>query len=205
MKKKTAPAPPPPSPVQNQAFGISDDQRANADATTDTTKQALSGYLPGSTGMSDFRRALTGNMSKAVATTGDNALAHSRERAAAAGFGGGGQPITVGAENELANEQAGRISQIPGQVEQIAAPLELQATGQEAGIASREASNAAGYFNTGTDIEQQRQAEFNRQQEEARKRKSGIWGSLAKIGLNAGLSFLPGGSAVKSGIESLGV
>ncbi len=198
MKKKPA-QPPPPSPVQNQSFQISEGQRAAGNQTLDTAKQGFSPYLAGSDGMSEFRRALTGNLSHATALTGNNAIAHSRERAAAAGFGGQ-QPITFGAENQLANEQAGRIAAIPGQVEAQAAPLELQAAGQTANIGQTQLGSANPYYNAGIDLERQRQEEFARQQEEARKRKAGIWGSLARIGLTAA-SAIPGAGPI---VGSLG-
>lgn len=197
MKKK---APPvnnlPVSPVQSQAMDISNQQReaqntqvGQANQTIDTAKAGVSPYLAGSSGMSEFRRALTGNLAHSTALTGDNAIARTRERAQAAGFGGN-QPITFGAEAGLANEQAGRIAQIPAQVEAQAAPLEMQAAGLEGTLAGQQLNaahvyNPESYFNQGTDLEQQRQNEFYRQQEEARKRKAGIWGSLAKIGLTA--------------------
>lgn len=193
MKKKAAAQPPPPSAVQNQAFANADADRTAGNATIDTAKQGFSPYMAGSDGMSEFRRALTGNLARSTANTGDNAIARSRERAQAAGFGGGGQPMQFGAENELANEQAGRIASIPGQVEQIAAPLELQAAGATAGIGESQMSDARGYFGQGVNEEDQRMQEFYKQQEEARKRKAGIWGALAKIGLNAGLGFATGG------------
>lgn len=190
MKKKAAPAPPPPSPVQDKAFGISEADRAAGNQTLDTAKQGFAPYLAGSSGQSEFRRALTGNLARSTANTGDNAIARSRERAQRAGFGAN-QPLVYGAENQLANEQAGRIADIPLQVEQAAAPLEMQAAGQVAGIGESQLGSAQGYFNSGEDLEQQRIAEFNRQQEEARKKKAGIWGALGKIGLRAA-SAIPG-------------
>lgn len=151
-----------------------------------TTQNALSGFLPGSNGMSEYRRALTGKYATATANTGENALARTRERAAAAGFGGGGQPITFGAETQLANEQAGRIAAIPGQVEEQVAPLELQAAGQYGQTANQDLSVAHAY--------DPRQEQFYKEQEEARKRKAGIWGGLAKVGLNLAVPGL--GSAI---------
>lgn len=174
MKKKT-PQPQAPSPVQTDSFKIAEGERAPAAA-------GFSNYLPGSPGMSEFRRALTGSLAHSTAKTGENAIARSRERAAASGFGFS-DPITTSAETGLANEQAGRIAQIPAQVEQMAAPLELQASGALL-------NDARGYYGAGVGLEDQRMADFYKQQEEARRKKAGIWGSLAKIGLNVGGSFL---------------
>ncbi len=195
MKKKPAPVAPPPTGLSTEQRQAQEAQVGQANTTIANTQTALSPYLPGSSGMSEFRRALTGNLAHSTAVTGDNAIAQSRNRAQAAGFGGH-QPITFGAESALANEQAGRIAAIPGQVEAQAAPLELQATGQLANTAGQQIQaanvyNPESYYSAAANAEQQRQNEFANQQEEARKRKAGIWGSLAKVGLSAA-SAIPG-------------
>lgn len=178
-KKSTVPAPDPASIYAQQQAGQTS-ELGSANSTIDQAKTGVSPYLAGSSGMSEFRRALTGKMSHATANVGDNALAHARERAQMAGFGGGGQPITYGSENELGQEQANRIAAIPGQVEAQVAPLEMQAASQFGNLAGEQLS-AAHVYDPQTYF-----SEYEKQQEEARKRKAGIWGSLAKIGLTAG-------------------
>jgi len=116
-------------------------------------------YLAGSQGMSQFRQGLGSQAASALATGGENALSNIRQRAQAAGFGFQ-QPITFGAEAGLQGELAKQRAQIPFQVAQAAAPLELQAAGQEAGLAQQAMQ--------GYQADQQR--------------KAALWGALAGIG-----------------------
>lgn len=135
-----------------------------------------------------------GSLAHSTANAGENAMARIRERAQAAGFGSN-QPITFAAENQQANENAGRIAQIPLQVEQQVAPLEMQAANQYAGLGNDELSaariyNPESYYGAGVGMENQRQQDYYRQLQEQRQKKGGIWGTLAKVGLNAASAAL---------------
>ncbi len=190
MKKKTAPQVPNTytSPLQTQAQETSNVERGQATQTLDAAKGAYGNFIPGSDGSSAYRKNLYAGLSGQVARTNDNALARSRERAQASGFAG--QPIAHLAENNVANENANRISQIPLQVDREAMPFEMQGIQGLTGIGENQLSDARSMFGQASGMEDQRLSEYYKQQEEARKRKSGIWGSLAKIGLNVGGSLL---------------
>ena len=193
MKKKKLPTTPDTftSPLQTQALQTSDTERTAANQSLDTAKDAYSQFLPGSAGASQYRKNLYAGLSGSTARTNDNQMAHARERAQAAGFGGG-QPIAVAAGNEVANEGANRIAQIPLQVEQAAMPYEMQAIQGTTGIGNTQLANSQQMFGQATGMEDQRLQEFYKQQEEARKRKSGIWGALAKVGLGIAGNVFPG-------------
>lgn len=185
MTKKSSVQPDPVSPVQTQDLTNSQDSQNAANSTLSTESQALSPYLAGSNGMSQFRTALTGSLASSTANTGDNAMAAIKQRAQAAGMGSDSQPITMGAENQETDQQAGRVAQIPSEVEQQAAPLELQAAGEEQGIANTENSSAQGYNNSGNQLAYQNQQDYENQLQQQRQQKAGIWGALAKAGLTA--------------------
>ncbi len=235
--KKSSVTPAPQSPVQQQSLDISAQQRAaqtgqvqqaaqtaeqakapvqSALDTVGTTQTALNPYLPGSTGMSDFRKGLYGTLSSATNRAGENAIASSRARAQAAGFGGGSQPIQYGAESQIGNETASRLGQIPAQVEQQAAPIELQAaqqygqtaqpqiqaSGETNAIAGTEGNlakvyNPESYYSTGANLAGQNQQDLYNQLQQQRQQKSGIWGTLAKTALGVGTSLIPGLGAAK--------
>jgi hypothetical protein len=128
----------------------------------------LNPYLAGSQGMSDFRRGALSQGSSAIATSGENALSRIRNRAQAAGFGGMGQPITFGAEAGLQGQLQQQAAQLPFEVQKAAAPLEMGAAQQLAGIGGQQTNLARLYYDKA---------------EAARKRKAGLWGGLAKAGL----------------------
>lgn len=236
MKKKKPPAPQPVSPVQTQALGISEQQRqqqghqveaahagvGQANQTVQQAKGALTETNPilsrftqaGPSGMTAFRQALTNQTSNAVANTHDNLLARSREKAQAAGFGGY-QPVNLGAETAIENERAGKIAAIPGQVEQLASPLEMEAVQQQATMQNQRggllnalagsqlqgantelsgahAYNPESYFGEGANMESQRIEQQLREEELARQRRGGLFKGLAKVGLTAAAPFTGG-------------
>jgi hypothetical protein len=144
-----------------------------AGTTLERASTGLNPYLAGSEGMSEFRRGLGSQASSALATSGENALSRIRNRAQAAGFGFG-QPVTFGAEAGLQGQLQQQAAQLPFEVQQAAAPLEMGAAQQLAGIGGQQTNLAH---------------EYAQQAEARRKRKAGLFGGLAKIGLG----FLPGG------------
>ena len=193
MKKKTPPVPNTyTSPLQTQAQQVADTSRSAGTQTLEAAKGAYGNFIPGSEGSSAHRRNLFAGLSGTVARGNENQMARMRERAQAAGFAG--QPITMAAENEVANEGAGRIAQIPLQVEEAAMPYEMQGIQGLTGIGQGEVADARSMFGQATGMEDARLAAYYKQQEEARKRKAGIWGTLARLGLNVGGSFagMPG-------------
>lgn len=151
-----------PTPESTQA--LSEQERQRQQGVINTTQQALNPYLPGSEGMSQFRQGLASQAASANATAGGNALARIREKAQAMGFAN--QPITYGAEAGLQNEQAARAAQIPFQVQEAAAPLELQAAGQEQNLARLYDPEA--YYGLAAN-----------QAEQARNRRAALWGTVA--------------------------
>jgi|SRR5215471_5918700 len=175
----------PPSQTAQQQFGQEQQARDTAAGTAGQTLQAtqtaLSPYLAGSAGMSDFRRNLANQMGTSLASANENNLASIRNRAAAAGFGYS-QPIT--AQAEIGAGTQGRLaqSQIPLQVEQTAAPLELGAANQLAGVGAQQA-NIARMYNP-----QQYFNDYMQAAEQERQQKGGLFGALAGIGA----SLIPG-------------
>src|SRR5262245_53379486 len=115
-----------------QSLALSEQERQRRETEAGRAQQAISPYLAGSNQMSEYGRGLRSALATSTANTGENALANLRQRAQTAGFGSIQQPITFGAETGLASQQAQRIADIPRQVTETMAPLELQAAGQQA-------------------------------------------------------------------------
>ena len=114
---------------------------------------------PDASGMTPFRRALQTTRSDATSRAFDAAKMHARERAQASGMDYS-QPIEQANEAMIGSEQARAIGAIPMEAQIAAAPLELQAAQLQ-----------------------------NQKSEQSARRKSSIFGGLAKAGLGVAAGF----------------
>lgn len=185
MRKKkpaVAPAAPPPSPVQDQALGISEAERQQRDRQLQMSNDSVTEAktisdqsaplldrmtVPDSTGQTPWRREQLNRRTESTTRSYDNALVAQRKQAMMSGFGYA-QPIARAGENEIENERAAALARVPGDVELEALQPEFQAVGlqnQRAGLRQGLAQTQLGisgeyspenYFSTGAGLEQQR-------------------------------------------------
>lgn len=205
MKKSPSPAATP-SPIQQQALATSQQQQqlqqgqiGAAGQTIAQAQQPLTAITQrDATGQTALRRALTTTGTQATNQAYNNAAAASRLRGLGAGLAN--QPMELGNERALEGQRASALGQIPFQVEQQAAPLELQASGLENQLANTQLGaariyNPESYFGTGASMEEQRQQALNQQYLEAQRQRGGLFGGLARIGLG----MIPGIGGALSG------
>ena len=150
--------------------------------------QGTLGQFEGPVQESPFYKALLTQGTEATSRAYERAQGNVRARAHQAGFGYN-QPVEQGAEAELGARGASELSSLPGRSMLQAAPLALEAAGQERGLAGVEeglAGQSLGYA--------------EKIAPEAYK-PSGLWSSLAKLGL-MGASFIPGVGPIISGLGS---
>lgn len=160
----------------NEELGARNAELGAANQTVGSVSPVVSritSELPG--GGTALRRSLTNTAQTATNNSYDNVMARTRERAAAAGFGYA-QPVSQAADTGVGLERARRLSEIPGEVEQQATGLELQAGGLGNALANTQLSAAGqyqpeSYFNTAANLEN-----------EAKKRKAALIGGLINAG-----------------------
>jgi hypothetical protein len=111
-------------------------------------EQAQSGLtqFEGPVQQSPFYKALWNTGISSTSKAYDNADTAMRQRAQQAGFGYN-QPITQAGDNQLRAQEASDLGSLPDRALTAAAPLDLQASGQTAGLAGQEAGTAATYGN----------------------------------------------------------
>lgn len=215
MKKKKSPAETV-SPVQTQALGLSEEERAarntGLQTSQGTTQQALGTTQQAAAplqrytsfdaeGMNPLRRSLTQAKTSATNTAYNNAQSANRLRGLSQGLQN--QPMTFGNETALENERARTLGQIPSEVEREAVQPEMQAVGlmnQLAGTQLGAAGTQLGiagqyspesYFGQGAGMESQRQGALNEQWLDAERRRAAMWNSL----IGAGTSIATAGIA----------
>lgn len=184
-------------------------------AGTSQVNQGISGVQAGADTEAAFQRDPTSNpLYKALYNTESsqlsdsyqNASANQRARANAAGFGYE-QPITQGAQQQLDVQEASRLAQLPGQVEQQVAPQVAQ--GAEIAMQPGQAEIGAGEALQRTGTAEGQQAEgyqgqatgLESEYQQYLQKPSGIWGALGKIAPIAAAPFTGGASLVAPAIN----
>src|SRR5215510_8542266 len=151
-----------------QSLQLSQEEMQRRNAEAQKAGQGLSPYLAGSDTMSEYGRGLRSSLATSTANAGENALSGIARRAEAAGFGPS-NPYTLNAQAAQSNVNAQRQADIPRQVIETMAPLELQAAGQQ--------TNLAHLYDPEAYYQQYAQSE-----RDAANRRAQLWGSLAGIG-----------------------
>lgn len=208
MKKK------PPSGMIGGNQAISSQLRgqgaSDISAGTSQVNQGLGGIQAGANQESAFQRDPTSNPlykalynteSSQLSNSYQNASANERARANAAGFGYE-QPATQTNQTQLDTQQASKLSQLPGQVEQQVAPQVAQ--GAEIAMQPGQAQVGAGEALQRTGVSEGQQAEgyqgqatgLENEYQQYLQKPSGIWGALSKIGQSAVGALDPLGSSM---------
>lgn len=179
-------------------------QQQQAQGTLASARPAINrvSAVDPNTGTTALRRALTNSANATTSKAYSNALVASRGRGLAAGLQD--QPMQAGNELAIEGQRASALGQIPNQVEQTAAPLELQAAGllnQQAGLETGIANTglgAASQYDPNAPLNTAANLEANRvqQEQQANAQRSGLWMGLANLGLTAAAPFTGGATTL---------
>jgi len=152
-----------PDPVAQQAFDISGQERRARDTELAKADPTLN-YYSGPPDQSPLYKSLSRIGTENTSRRYDDAMAATRMRANAAGFGYQ-QPVEQGAERELEAERAGALSRVPSEALLAATQPGLQAAQIRTGRGY--AYSGAPYFGYGANL-------YNQQQQ----RNANLWNKL---------------------------
>lgn len=161
------------SPMEGQATGISEQQRADQGKAYGRAQSTL-GQFEGPVDQSPFYKSLLKAGTEGTANAYASAKSNTAARAKTAGFGYA-QPVAQGAQDQIGSEEAKAQSRVPGEALTAATAPALAAAGQEAGMGTALGSTGSQYFGDAASME-------NAYQEAAAQRSAAMWGALAQVG-----------------------
>jgi hypothetical protein len=156
------------------------------------TAQGTLSQFEGPVQQSPFYKALLNTGTEATSNAYQNVMSNTNARANAAGFGQQ-QPVTQGADTQVATSEAKALAAQPNQALLEASGPALAAAGQTAGMGTALGSEAVGLSGQQAGLEQQ----YQQQQQQF---GSGLFNSLLGIGMDAATGGLSGLGGNLSGI-----
>lgn len=188
--------------AQQQADQSQMNNLTNAANRTLNTAQGSLGQFEGPVQQSPFYKALLTSGIESTSNAYDQARANTAQRAQMAGFGYS-QPITQGADNQLAAREAETQASLPREAMLETAPLTMRAAEDTIGIGRDKAGMGQAYGQQGLQYGQQAD-NYNQQAYGMNKQRGSIWNDLLKVGqIGAGVAsnfLVPGSGWLKSAV-----
>lgn len=157
------------SRLESQNQNISTQNR-NAQGTAYGNVNATDAQYSGPVQDSPYYKSLVATGTDATSNAYQNAQANSISQAKEAGFGQE-TPVGQAVSREQTGEEAGALAGIPAKAAAATAPLQLEAGGQQLSEGTALGSEALGYQEQATNLE-----------EEYQKRQQDFWNSLLQAG-----------------------
>lgn len=165
------------SPLQGQSQKISQQEQQTGLQNQQTAQSGLSQF-EGPVQQSPFYKALLSTGTQSTSDAYQNAMANTRARANASGFGEQ-QPVTQGAETQVEAAEAKDLAAVPMKATEAAVQPELQALGETATIGGQQQQVGEQYLQGVTtpltEQYQQQQAQWGQ----------GLFDTLLKTGMDA--------------------
>jgi hypothetical protein len=183
--------PPSRSPVEGQVGAVAKQNQQQQGQDYGTAQGTLSQF-EGPVQQSPFYKALLNTGTEATSNAYQNVMANTNARANAAGFGNQ-QPVTQGAQTQVAAQEAKDLAAQPNKALLEAEQPALAAAGQTASMGTALGNEAVGLSGQQVGLEEQYQ---NQQQQFG----SGLFNSLLGVGMDAATGGLSGLGGNISGI-----
>lgn len=163
------------SPLEGQVGKVADQNRQQQTADYGKAQGTL-GQFEGPVQDSGMYKALLASGTEATSNAYQNVMSNTRARAKAAGFGEQ-QPVTQGAETQVAAQEAKDLAAQPNKAYLETVPTELAAAGQTAQMGTNLGNEAVGYSGQQTDLEKQ-------YQQQSQQWGQGLFNSLLGVGMD---------------------
>lgn len=181
------------SPVEGQVGSVAKQNQQQQGADYGKAQGTLDQF-EGPVQQSPFYKSLLTTGTEGTSNAYQNVMTNTRARANQAGFGEQ-QPVTQGAETQVAAQEAKDLAAQPNKALLEASEPALQAAGQTAGMGTQLGNEAVGYSGQQVDLEKQYQ-----QQEQ--QWGQGLFNSLLGVGTDIATGGLSGLFKPKGGQSS---